>query len=92
VFTTVSTCNVPVTAKALSVNLTVTAPTAAGHLRLYPAGTPRPLVSAVNFSAGQARANNSILPLNAAGAIAVYCSQASGQTTHFILDVNGYFE
>jgi hypothetical protein len=91
VFTIVDNCDVPPTAKAVSVNLAVTSPTAAGNLRLYPAGTPRPLVSTINYSAGQTRANNGIVPLSAAGEIAVYCAQASG-TTHFILDVNGYFE
>jgi hypothetical protein len=84
-------CGIPPTAKAISVNLAVTAPTAGGNLRLYPAGAPLPLVSAINYSAGQTRANNTIVPLSLAGELAVYCAQASG-TTHFILDVNGYFE
>jgi len=84
-------CGIPTTARALSVNLTVTLPTAQGNLRLYPAGTPLPLVSSINYVAGQTRANNAIAPLNGLGELAVRCSQASG-TAHFILDVNGYFE
>jgi chitinase len=91
VFGIVGSCELPATAKAVSVNLTVASPATAGHLRLYPAGTPRPLASTINYSTGQTRANNGIVPLNAAGEIAVYCGQASG-TAHFILDVNGYFE
>ncbi len=72
-------------------NLTVTQPTAQGNLRLYPAGTPLPLVSSINYVAGQTRANNAIASLNGLGELAVRCTQASG-TAHFILDVNGYFE
>jgi hypothetical protein len=85
------TCGVPATAKAVSVNLAVTGPSVAGNLRLYPAGTATPTVSALNYTAGQTRSNNAIVPLSAGGEIAVYCAQASG-TAHFILDVNGYFE
>jgi hypothetical protein len=48
-------------------------------------------VSALNYSAGQTRANNGIVPLNAAREFTVKCVQASG-TTDFILDVTGYFE
>jgi uncharacterized repeat protein (TIGR01451 family) len=49
-------CGIPTTARALSVNLAVTQPTAQGNLRLYPAGTPLPLVSSINYVAGQTRA------------------------------------
>ena len=84
-------CVIPSTAKALSVNLTVTQPTEQGDLRLYPAGVPLPLVSTINYSAGQTRANNAILVLGPSGDFAVRCVQGSG-TAHFILDVNGYFE
>jgi hypothetical protein len=83
-------CNVPPTAKSVSVNITVTQPTSAGHLILFPGGTP-PGVSAINFRAGQTRANNAIVPLSGTGTISVADGQGSG-TTHFILDVNGYFQ
>ena len=72
-------------------NVTVTEATAAGNLRLYPAGIPVPLVSAINYAPGATRANNAIVPLSELGELAVRCSQASG-TAHFILDVNGYFQ
>jgi hypothetical protein len=86
-------CNVPSTAKSVSVNVTVTQPTAPGHLILFPGGTP-PSVSTINFRAGQTRANNAITPLSATGmtrTLSVTDGQSSG-TTHFILDVNGYFQ
>jgi hypothetical protein len=84
-------CGVPNSARALSVNVAVTQPTVAGHLRIFPAGSPLPLVSAINYAAGQTRANNAVLPLGQNGAITVRCNQATG-TVHFIVDVNGYFE
>jgi hypothetical protein len=73
------------------VNLTVTQSTTTGNLRLYPASTPRPTVSSINYVLGLTRANNAVVGLNGLGELAVYCAQASG-TVHFILDVNGYFE
>ena len=90
VFTIAGRCNVPSTAKSVSVNVTVTQPTAPGHLILFPGGTP-PGVSTINFRSGQTRANNAIVPLNVSGMLSVADGQSSG-TTHFILDVNGYFQ
>jgi uncharacterized repeat protein (TIGR01451 family) len=84
-------CGIPATAKAVSVNLTVTAATSVGNLRLYPAGVPLPLASTVNYLAGLARANNAVVPLSGTGEFAIRCTQGSG-TAHAIVDVNGYFE
>ncbi len=83
-------CSIPATAKSISVNMTVTQPTAPGHLTLFPGGTV-PGVSNINFRAGQTRANNAIVPLSGTGTLSVTDGQSTG-TTHFILDVNGYFE
>jgi streptogramin lyase len=91
VFTIIGNCAVPVTAKAVSVNLTVTAPTASGNLLLYPGGTTRPRVSTINYQPGQTRASNGIVTLGLGGDVTVYCGQGSG-TAHFVLDVTGYFE
>jgi hypothetical protein len=84
-------CGVPETAQAVSVNLTVTQPTSAGDLRVYPADTSVPLVSSINYSPAQTRANNAIVSLNALGRIGVFVEQTLG-TAHVIVDVNGYFE
>jgi hypothetical protein len=83
-------CGVPTTAQAVSLNVTVTAPTAQGHLRLFPGGAALPLVSTLNYVAGQTRANNAITPLSTSGELAVYVSQGGG-SVHVIIDVNGYF-
>jgi hypothetical protein len=84
-------CAVPVGARAVSLNVAVTQPSAAGDLRLHPASTPLPLVSSLNFSAGQTRANNAVVSLSDAGDLAVACAEGAGNTAHLILDVNGYF-
>ncbi len=89
--TIASACGIPPTAQAVSVNVAITAPTAGGNLRLFPAGAPLPLVSSINYSAGQTRTNNAIVSLGPDGDLDVFCAQASG-TVQLILDVNGYFQ
>jgi predicted outer membrane repeat protein len=84
-------CGIPTTARALSINVTATRASAAGHLRLHPANQLVPGTSALNFNAGLTRANNAILALGSAGDFTIYCGMASG-STHVIVDVTGYFE
>jgi hypothetical protein len=88
VFVVAGQCQIPSTAKAVSFNVTVVQPGAPGYVTLYPGGSPVPLASAINFRAGQTRANNAIVPLGGGGTLAV----VSSAPTQFILDVNGYFE
>jgi hypothetical protein len=90
-FSVVGPCLVPLTARAIATNLAVSAPTAAGYLQLYPAGSAPPPTSSINYSPGQTRSNNAIVSLSDTGTLKVRCMQASG-TTHVILDVTGYFE
>ncbi|HEX9689313.1 MAG TPA: hypothetical protein VGB47_09630 [Thermoanaerobaculia bacterium] len=91
-FVMVGRCGIPSGANAVALNVTVTTPTAPGHLTVYPQGLPVPLASTINFGAGQTRANNAIIPLGVADSIAVLSEQlAPGSTTHVIIDVNGYF-
>jgi hypothetical protein len=89
-FTLSGHCGLPDGIRAVSVNVTVTRPTAAGYLTLYPGGTA-PLASNINYRPGQTRANNMVLPVGGSGEIVVLCGQGSG-TVDFILDVNGYFQ
>jgi uncharacterized repeat protein (TIGR01451 family) len=84
-------CGIPATARAVSVNLTVTEGTTAGHLRLYPANLPVPGTSTLNYVAGATRANNAVVALDSSGQLAVFCGQTTG-SAHFVLDVNGYFQ
>jgi hypothetical protein len=84
-------CGIPSTAVTVAANLTVTQPTALGHLRIFPEGTLLPEASSINYSAGQTRSNNGLLALSPAGEVTVYCKQFSG-TVHLVLDVVGYFQ
>jgi hypothetical protein len=85
-------CGIPATAKAVSLNLAVTQSTAGGNLRLFPAGVPVPVISSINYSTGQTRGNNAVIPLSVNGEIGAFVAQPAGTTVHLILDVNGYFE
>jgi hypothetical protein len=71
--------------------VTITQPTAAGDLRVYPGGSALPGASAINYGSGQSRANNAVVPLGALGDLAIHCDQVSG-TVHLIIDTNGYFQ
>jgi len=84
-------CEIPLSAKAVSINVTVTQPAAAGNLVVFPAGIPPPATSTINYRAGQTRANNAIIQLGSNGDIQVFANQGAG-TVHFIVDVNGYYE
>ncbi len=84
-------CGIPATATAVSINVTVTAPTAPGHVRLFAAGEPLPAASTINYALGQTRANNALVAMNAQGEIAAFAGQAAGTSVHIIIDVNGYF-
>jgi hypothetical protein len=83
-------CGIPVDAVAVSFNFTITTPADYGDLIVYPPAGALPLVSTLNWSPGQTRANDAIVPLGAAGDLTAHVDQATG-TVHFIIDVNGYF-
>ncbi|HZF10846.1 MAG TPA: PQQ-dependent sugar dehydrogenase [Thermoanaerobaculia bacterium] len=84
-------CGIPAGAEALAINLTVTGPTAAGFLSVYPSGQTPPPTSTLNFNAGQVRANNAILPL-AGGGLDVMAGLPPGGQVHLVVDVVGYFQ
>jgi exo-beta-1,3-glucanase (GH17 family) len=88
-FPVVGHCGVPSAATTVSANLTVTGATAPGHLRL--SSDRSAAVSAINYTAGQTRANNALAGLTPAGEFVVRCFQDSG-SVHLIVDVNGYFQ
>jgi hypothetical protein len=87
-------CGIPSTARSVAVNVTVTQPTAAGHLTLWSGDGPAPVASTLNFGAGQTRANNAILTLSATGngTLAIQPFLSGGGTVHVLVDVVGWFE
>ncbi|HEY6929941.1 MAG TPA: right-handed parallel beta-helix repeat-containing protein [Thermoanaerobaculia bacterium] len=90
-FTLTGGCGIPATARSLSLNVTVTAPTASGDLKLFAGGTATPTSTTINYGPGQTRANNAQPALGGSGNLAVQCDQASG-SVQLIIDVNGYFQ
>lgn len=84
---------VPVGAKGLVINTTVTEATAGGYLTVYPAGAARPNASNLNFAPGQTVPNLVIVKVPTSGPYAgkVNVYNAAGEV-HVIFDVVGYFE
>ncbi len=82
-------CGVPADAAAVALNVTVTNPTAPGSLTVYPGTGLAPGASTIAFPAGKTRANNLTTGL-VNGLLTVVDRQEAG-TTHFIVDVCGYF-
>ena len=71
-------------------NVTVTEPTTAGYLTVYPNGAERPLASNLNFVAGQNVPNLVTVQVGADGNIAVF--NGSAGTAHVIIDITGWNE
>jgi hypothetical protein len=82
-----SSCGIPATAQAYSLNVTAVPHGDLGFLTSWPAGQAQPVVSTLNSSTGAVTANAAIVPAGAGGDISIFVSDASD----VILDVNGYF-
>ena len=80
--------NIPSGTTAVVLNVTVTRPTTAGHLIVYPYGATRPNVSNLNFVAGQTVPNLVTAPVDGAGRVSIYNSAGS---THVVADLAGYY-
>ncbi len=81
-----SSCGIPSTAAAYSLNVTAVPSSALSYLAIWPTGSGRPLVSTLN-SDSRVKANAAIVAAGTNGGVSVYVSDAS----HVILDINGYF-
>lgn len=84
---------VPAGATAITANVTVTATTTAfGYLAINPGGNTTEGASTINwFGASQSLANGVTLTLNASREVTVICNGLAGASTHFIIDVSGYY-
>jgi hypothetical protein len=76
---------VPVGAKSVVANVTIADPGADGYATVYPCGT-LPYTSVLNYSAGEAVANEVIAKLSPTGSICVF----TYSTANIIVDVAGY--
>jgi uncharacterized repeat protein (TIGR03803 family) len=82
-----STCNIPSTAQAYSLNFTVVPMHPVGYLSVWPTGQSQPVVSTLNDQTGTIVANAAIVPAGTGGAITVF----STDDTQLLIDINGYF-
>jgi YVTN family beta-propeller protein len=82
-----SDCDIPTTALAYSLNVTVVPQGGLAYLTIWPTGESQPLVSTLNSLDGRVKANAAIVPAGADGAISVFATD----TTHVVIDINGYF-
>ena len=80
-------CDVPATAAAYSLNVTVIPDAPLGYLTIWPTGTSQPVVSTLNSPDRRVKANAAIIPAGAEGAVSLYASD----TTDLVLDIDGYF-
>jgi hypothetical protein len=78
---------VPAIAAAVVLSVAVTQPAAAGYLTVFPAGTAMPLVSDLNYVAGETRSNLVVVRLGAAGRLGLFSSAPA----HVVFDVVGWF-
>ena len=86
-------CGIPASARAISVNVTVTGQVANGELVVFRGDlATSPGTTNLSFSAGRTRANNAILELSRTGSMTVNVFDHSTSDVHFILDVNGSFQ
>jgi uncharacterized repeat protein (TIGR03803 family) len=80
-------CNIPTSAAAYSLNVTVVPQGQLGYLTIWPTGQGQPLVATLNSLDGRIKADAAIVPAGDQGAISIYVTN----TTNVVLDINGYF-
>lgn len=82
-----SSCNIPSTAQAYSLNYAAIPNGALGYLTTWPAGQTQPLVSTLNAPTGTVTANAAIVAGGTNGDVAVFVNNNS----NLVIDANGYF-
>lgn len=82
-------CGIPVGAASVALNVTAIAPAAPGYASLYPPTIVWPGTSTLNYRTGKTRANNAVVALGPDGTLLL---KNVGATTHFVVDVTGYFQ
>jgi hypothetical protein len=90
-------CGIPAdgSAKAVTLNVTISLPTYFGHLTIWPYNTALPPVSTLNFNGAEpAIANGAIVPVTADPSFQISARPVlggTGGTVQLILDITGYF-
>ncbi|HVT17995.1 MAG TPA: hypothetical protein VHQ90_17690 [Thermoanaerobaculia bacterium] len=88
-------CGIPATAVSVAVNVTAVDPTDDGSLSFYPNPSSQPpTASALSFTRGRKRANNTLLTLNTVqkdGTVQAMPAMQHEGAVDLLIDVNGYF-
>jgi hypothetical protein len=79
---------VPKDSTAVALNITVTEPSAASYLTVWPTGQPRPLAASLNMVPGQTVPNLVFAQIGAGGKVSIFNYAGS---THVVADVLGAF-
>jgi DNA-binding beta-propeller fold protein YncE len=82
-----TTCNIPSSAAAYSLNFSVVPHAPLGYMTVWPTGETRPTVSTLNDIPGQIIANAAIVTAGTSGKVSVYPTS----DTDLVIDINGYF-
>jgi hypothetical protein len=82
-----SSCGVPASAQAYSLNFAAVPNGSLGFLTAWPAGQSKPLVASLNDPTGTVLANAVVVPAGANGDVDVFTTD----TTALVIDINGYF-
>ena len=82
-----SSCGIPSSAQAYSLNVTAVPQGSLGYLTAWPTGQAQPLVSTLNALTGADTANAAIVPAGSGGDVSIFVTDSSD----LVLDVNGYF-
>jgi uncharacterized repeat protein (TIGR02543 family) len=82
-----TTCNIPSSAQAYSLNFTAVPHGFLGYLTVWPTGQNQPVVSTLNAYGGQVTANAAIVQAGTAGKVSTYALD----DTDLLIDIDGYF-
>jgi hypothetical protein len=82
-----SSCNIPSSAQAYSLNFTAVPHGVLGYISVWGTGQEQAVVSTLNASTGTVVANAAIAPAGSDGKISVFATD----DTDLVMDVNGYF-
>jgi hypothetical protein len=82
-----SSCGVPASAQAYSLNFAAVPSGSLGFLTAWPAGQSKPLVASLNDPTGTVLANAVVVPAGTGGAVNV----STTDNTDLVIDINGYF-
>jgi hypothetical protein len=77
---------VPLDARAVVLNVTVTGSTTASYVTVFPCGTPRPNASSLNFATGEIVSNLAVAELGARGSVCFF----SPSDPNYVIDITAY--